>query len=308
MSVHTKGMFTDFTDPELYAYCQRWGSLSLEARRKFAGALPEVCRRGLHRRRGYASIHEFAARLAGMSENNVDKILSLARRLERLPHLKSKFEKGEVGWSKINLVVAHAEPSTDHFWAEKVQSLSQLALKNFVASLVVDNQLKNKIKWSQMSFPLSPVVERRFRQFKRDLERKKSKTLTFNEVIENLLGRVGGEKVVVQVCPNCVDKGKGRYIPKDVKRLVRAIHGASCAFPGCRKASDSLHHTKRWFLNQEHDPKHIVPLCRGHENLVHAGLIENEDEAPAEWRVLKEPDKNHPKYLVDQMVQQYRKM
>jgi hypothetical protein len=71
------------TDSELYKKCQEYGLNAKQWLRKFAGLLPEVLRRRLHKRRGYTSIHEFAAKLAGMSEGTVNRILRLAGRFLR---------------------------------------------------------------------------------------------------------------------------------------------------------------------------------------------------------------------------------
>ena len=43
--------------------------------RKFAALLPEVDKRQLYRKRGFYSIFEFAAKLAGMGRKNVEEVL-----------------------------------------------------------------------------------------------------------------------------------------------------------------------------------------------------------------------------------------
>jgi hypothetical protein len=66
------------TNKELHAECKKFGTAALEAKRKFAGLLPEVNRREIQARaegkswlvrKGYSGIFEFAARLAGMSRD-----------------------------------------------------------------------------------------------------------------------------------------------------------------------------------------------------------------------------------------------
>ena len=100
--------------------------------RKFTGLLPEVKKRRLHKQRGCASIHHFAAKLAGMSERTVDKILSIAEKLEDKPHLKKLLINGEVGWSKLQVVAHIATTDTDSQWAEKVKKMPYAALEAFV--------------------------------------------------------------------------------------------------------------------------------------------------------------------------------
>ncbi|MEO1959725.1 MAG: hypothetical protein ABGW82_01905, partial [Paracoccus sp. (in: a-proteobacteria)] len=61
------------------------GKSCKEARNKFLGLLPEVFKRNLHRRKGFQSIYEFAAKLAGASHASVDRILRLEKRFTNMP-------------------------------------------------------------------------------------------------------------------------------------------------------------------------------------------------------------------------------
>ena len=70
------------TDKELYKLCKKFGKRTLEARRKFAGLLPEVLKRHLYEKKGFSSIYEFAAKLAGMSHEQVNLVLRLERKFE----------------------------------------------------------------------------------------------------------------------------------------------------------------------------------------------------------------------------------
>lgn len=97
-----------------------------------------------------------------------------------------------------------------------------------------------------------------------------------------------------------------RNIPTSIKNYVLKRTNNNCAFPGCKKPYEILHHTKRFALDQEHNPDTIYPLCKAHEQLFHYGLIENEHLAPQYWKILKEPDKQHPKYEIDNIVNKYR--
>ena len=108
------------SDVQLYTLCKQYGSNALIWKRKFAGLLPEVKKRELYAHKGYASIYEFAAKLAGMSHESVDKILRLSQRLHDKPVLLKQLESGAQGWSKIEKVSFIATPKTEQFWAKKV--------------------------------------------------------------------------------------------------------------------------------------------------------------------------------------------
>lgn len=94
MDTQQRENLTTLSDSELYKRAKEYGGNARTWMRKFAGLLAEVYRRKLHKRRGYGSIHEFAAKLAGMNEMTTDRILRLAEKLEDKPILLEKFESG----------------------------------------------------------------------------------------------------------------------------------------------------------------------------------------------------------------------
>lgn len=294
------------SDSELYQRCRQYGMLALLARRKFAALLPEVKRRELYRRRGFASIHEFAAKLSGMSAESVDRVLQIARRLEDKPLLRERFEAGSQAWSKFKTVAYIATPETDKFWAEKLDTLPRPALEALVKSVprdIPENKEEAPQVWNSLNFPIAPEVEKELRAFK-----EQSKSLTFNEAVKKLLDNQGTRmEVSVQLCPDCVkkraDEAGTRYIPADVRKIIQQKYKGSCGFPGCIDGAKSLHHTRRYALNKSHDPEYIVPLCNKHERLVHSGLIANENLQPENWRILREPNRFDPKFKIDQKVQ-----
>lgn len=121
------------SDRELIDLCQKCGKNAKMWLRKFAVLLPEVFKRGLYRRRGFASIHEFAAKVAGMGQFTVDQILSLDRVLDGKPVLRSLIE--EYGWSKVRVVAGCATSETDAMWADKVKILPKSALEVYVRGI-----------------------------------------------------------------------------------------------------------------------------------------------------------------------------
>lgn len=134
-------MLSDLSDKDLYGLCKVCGNNAREWLRKFAVLLIEVSRRGLHRRRGYSSVYEFAAKMVGMNRRTVDKILRLQRVLLDKPVLRLLI--GEVGWTKVSVVAGIATAETDGFWADKVKLLPKGALEVYVRGL--KEQEKQKI-------------------------------------------------------------------------------------------------------------------------------------------------------------------
>lgn len=191
------------SDKELYQLCKQYGLAARLARRKFAGLLPEVLERRLYKKKGYTSIYEFAAKLAGMSKEAVDKVLCISRRLEDKPILREQLISGDQGWTKLERVAYIATPETDGFWAEKVESMPQAGLEAYVhefrrGNIVSENNslaftLKSDLqpkKTSILTFHLRPDLEGRFRLFKYQLEKAKREPVTFENALEALLDEV----------------------------------------------------------------------------------------------------------------------
>lgn len=280
------------TDSQLYQKCKKYGGNARLWMRKFEGLLPEVCRRRLYKRRGFVSIHEFAAKLAGMSHAKVDRILQLSRKLEDKPKLREVFESGEAGYSKVAKVVYVAKPETDKMWAGKVQNESQVVLELSVkeerGEEYVEEKSVLKNTFSQLSFSVSQSCERKFRALKQKLEKESGEAMSYGEVLGRLMemvekreagvlvaqGRKVREKVEIKVCPDCAEKkareAKGKSAPVSVKRLVLARQNNKCARVGCAHPPSELHHKNGYALTKNHSPEGLEYLCEKHHKIAHA--------------------------------------
>ncbi len=278
------------SDSQLYQKCKKYGGNARLWMRKFEGLLPEVCRRRLHRRRGFTSIHEFAAKLAGMSHPKVDRILQLSAKLADKPKLREAFESGTVGYSKMARVAYVAKPETDGLWAEKVKNEPQvsidLAVKDERAKSVCTHTLQSDIPepaWTNLSFHVDPEIERKFRALKQKLEKQSGETMSYGEVLGELIGMIEKteaqveKQVTIKVCPDCAEKkareakeSKSRTVPTVVKRLVLARQNNQCARDHCTHPPSNLHHINGYALTKSHSPEGLEYLCENHHKLAHA--------------------------------------
>lgn len=199
-------------DEALFARCKKCGLNARVWGRLFAAMLPEVLKRGLHRRKGFLSIHEFAAKLGGMSEYAVDKILEISRKIEDKPALNKLFISGTIGWSKIAKVAYVATKETDEKWAEKAERLSSRALEvyvqNYRRNSVPGNEGQAVFAPSQapairFSCPVDEKVEFALRLVKQDLEKESKQSLSWNEAFSKMLD--GGREFI---CKKCAKKIK----------------------------------------------------------------------------------------------------
>jgi len=299
--------FKRLSDKDLYALCKEYGQKARFWRRRFAGLLPEVERRGLYRRRGCGSIYEFAAKLAGMSKESVDKVLQISRKLQDKPRLLEQLETGAQSWSKLEKVAYVATVQTDGEWAERLGTMSQASVEAFVQNSRLKTPLERGIqpekyaersgalKKEELRFDLSPELARKFQQI--------AKRADFESIVSKIIQEV--EKREAAEKPQSVAT-PSRHIPSEIDRYVRARTNDLCAFPTCTKLGTSLHHTQRWALENVHDSDRMHLLCTAHERLAHQGYIENEEQSPEHWRLRNYPAERGAKSLIDELVNVHR--
>jgi hypothetical protein len=189
-----------------------------------------------------------------------------------------------------------------------------------------------------MTFSVRSDLAARLRLFRQRLEKERKEIITWEEVMGEFLqlaegetieksgtekseelriGRdntpvqssAGTEKITVPATPTSAS----RHIPNAVKREVLKRYNGLCAFRDCAKPAEILHHTRRFALTknlstaQVHDPDFIKPLCKAHERIVHATLIQDEEVDPATWKLLPSADTASSRHGVDQAVMAFRK-
>ena len=195
-----------------------------------------------------------------------------------------------------------------------------------------------------ITFKLDADTESKLRIFKHNLEKKTGEPQDWNQAIKELLKIAGDHEACAlgkekaapepkiirrheyrdackkQAAPALLQKPvptkeqiqkslpqrDKRYIPARVKRFLQREFLGTCGFPQCKTPAEIYHHTKRFSLEPNHNPDHLVPLCKPHERIAHHGLIENETLPPENWKIQLDPDKNSPKYLIDRKVRSFR--
>ncbi len=281
------------TDKQLYRLCKKWGRVALKARRRFAGLLPEVRRRGLWERRGFASIYEFAARLGGLSHEQVDEVLRLEQRFAEMPLLHEALVTGEVSAGKLARVAAVATAENSAEVLQMARQLTYAALDIKVKEIKTENGLpetKSATKSlcaQDINAPIalvnySSATQKTLaelgisEQVAEKLHELKRKGLDLNQLLKEMLEKRGqeiaAEELQVQEKMEHELKDRSRYVPAVVKRLVFEKHGDKCSAGGCGRRADHLHHLREFAFGGGQDPANLRPLCRGHHELVHGGL------------------------------------
>lgn len=243
------------TDQELYEKAVMYGRNALLWRQKFMGLLPEVERRRLYASKGFGSVFEFAFKLAGLSEEQVRRVLNLERRFTDLPVLKELLVEGEVSVNKLARVASIARPENEVELAEAVQLLPKSALETLV---------RDEKSVPGHKLQLNEEVTGKLLELQ-------EKGLDVNELLLEFLQKreveIAEEKVAI--CTELTE-AKSRYIPARTKRLVQKEHGNKCSISTCKKPAEQLHHTQTFFMSRRHDPHYLAPLCKEHHIIAHA--------------------------------------
>ena len=279
-------------DQKLFEICQEYGQRARLWRQKFAGLLPEVFRRRLFEKRGFGSIYEFAAKLGGMSEEQVSRVLGIEKKFEDKPMLKNLLENGEVSINKLARIASVATPENQEFWAEQVKILPQPALETLVrdaknrTSEIVDNALADggfegsfvrshkseeqyetgQVAGRAASLNLAPDVTKQLLELQQkgiDVD------ALLREFLEKRQHEIATEKEKLSLEQNILEE-RSRHIPAAVREIIKKEFGEKCAVPGCVKQSERLHHTNRFAMSKNHDPYFLAPLCKEHHAMAHS--------------------------------------
>jgi hypothetical protein len=259
----------NISDQQLYEQCREYGEKAKMWRSKFLGLLPEVNRRKLYEKKGFGSIFEFAAKLAGTTEEQVRMVLNLEKRLSDKPTLHSLLVEGKVSANKLVRITSIATSDNEAVLAEQVQLLPQKALETLVRDTKSEPESLRAHANPQSSSDLSNLNLND--EVKGKLLELKAKGIDLNELLLELLQKreleIAQEKEALSAQ---TQQQSSRYIPAQIKKLIKKEHGTKCSIETCSKNSRIIHHTRRHALKQNHNPHFLAPLCEEHHKIAHA--------------------------------------
>lgn len=291
----------NLSDRDLYSLCKKYGEQALYWRRKFIGLLPEVFKRKLYELHGFNSIFEFAAKLAGVSEEQVRRTLNLEKKFENMPILRSALVSGEVSISKLAKVASIATFENQECLMKQAQTLSSRALETLArderlamqqigleiknvtndiksvpgnTSVQLDfttvNNTKNSANEPQNQLQLLPEIQAKLLELQQ-------KGIDINELLKEFLAKrekeikEEKEKIAKKLAAKDQQSQKqSKHIPAIVKRVLKREYGEKCSIATCKRPAENLHHTLRFALHSTHDPHYIAPLCREHHLIAHS--------------------------------------
>jgi len=238
--------FKKMGDRELYDYCREVGTNAHKYKRMLCAAIPEVFKRGLHRKYGYGSIHEFGAKVGGLSHRMVNEAIRVNEKLKDKPKLKKLLP--DVGLSKLRTIARIATKETEEKWAKDVQQLTRAALEVKVRESLPGEPFEHE----------KPLFPNNMSSFRIDL---KDKTIQELKVIKaNMKPGTTWDDVMRALI-------KGKLPKKQRARNLKAKCKKICEIPGCKKPATEIHHKNPWAISQKHD--NLKSLCKPHHELEH---------------------------------------
>jgi len=265
----------NISDYELLKMCEEFGSLAIKWRQKFIGLLPEVNRRKLYEKKGCQSIYEFAAKLAGVSVEQVNQVIRLERKFEDKPALHTALTDGEVSVSKLERVSSIATKENDEELLEMAKNFPRKALevsvrdiKNFQNENGLPQPLLGQEVLPGQNIPAlkrglsNGVIE--------ELNRLDEQGQDINEILKDLLEyrrqKIEQEKQEISAKVKQTDS---RYVNVKTKHVLEEEYGTKCSILGCDRLATEIHHTQRFSVAHTHDPAFMAPLCHEHHQIAH---------------------------------------
>jgi hypothetical protein len=245
-----------------------YGKKALEWRRKCELLLPAISDQRIWEKKGYSSIYEYAAKLAGMSRIVVDDSLRIMERIKGLPKIQEIAKESGLNRVKPLMTVVNHENET--FWAEKAKSMGKHTLETYVKEYKHQNGIKNfpgKIEMELSSETINQLNK---------LKGEKS----WEDLMQEFLKQREQQK------PKAVQTEK-RYIPTQIRQFVYHRTNGKCAFSTCKKPGVVQHHRERFAATNKHDPDEMFLLCKAHHNLCHTSLVDEQN-----WEIRKDPKYN----------------
>jgi hypothetical protein len=291
------------SDQDLIARCQEFGKKARKWKNRFVALLPEVSKRGLHRKKGFATIIEFAAKVGGVGRSTVEAIFRVDRILKDKPELKAMV--AEVGVNKVRAVASIATKKNEKELVNLVQTMSKPALEMYVRDEKAHEQATrpgtgNIVIRERMSFSVDENIALEMRKIKLRMEKERKEAIEWNDVMQEMVKAMDEGKrqkkeqnqssknpeiVDQKVCKKLDRKeiinrnssprrGKvSRYIIAEKRHNLDDKYHGKCGHSDCNKPATEIHHIEGFA--QVHNHNKIIPLCHEHHELKHYEMPES---------------------------------
>jgi hypothetical protein len=185
-------------------------------------------------------------------------------------------ENGEASINKLTRIASIATPENEEELAEKIKVLPKSALDTLVRDV---KEIAAGEKADVSPNPLFddqdlPGQELKF-QFADDITEElnelNSKGIDVNELLRKMLKQRREEinKAKDEIADK-IETTQSRYIPMEIKKILQKEYGDKCSISICQKPAKTIHHSQRFSLSRNHNPKFLAPLCHEHHIIAHS--------------------------------------
>lgn len=122
---------------------QRYGKNAKQWMNKCVLLLPKIEKRRIWEKKGFGSIYEFAAKLAGMSRNKVNEGLRILEKTKDLPEIRKIIEKKGI-WA-VKPVLRVVTPENQEFWVQKAKIMKKSTLETYVKDILEDERRRTVV-------------------------------------------------------------------------------------------------------------------------------------------------------------------
>ena len=157
-----------------------------------------------------------------------------------------------------------------------------------------DARLENIQNHDKKSFTIQIDEETEFElwKFKQKLEKERKEPVDWNYTLKEMVKRattkqmVRSKKITKKESNSCTrtiplksatasdvtlkpkaERPVSRYIPAKIRHDLQQKYHGRCAYRGCNKPAEQIHHQDRFTLKHNHE--NVVPLCKNHHDLIH---------------------------------------
>ncbi len=257
---------------------------------KLLALLPKIYQAKIYEDKGYATIYEYAGKLAGLPHSVVEKALKLENKLKDKPHLQRAVETQ--GIHKVAILATLATPETEAMFADKVENMSKPALQQLSKEL--RGKIGNKLialEEPHMKIELDKEMQFLFLSLKKEF----GKELSNKEALRRILKKMASASQMMAKTTESQPQAKKtqkipgenirrntsitksqqftRYIPAIQKRQALSINNGKCSHESCPRPAEILHHQIPFSLSRVHSS--ITPLCKIHHEFAHNGIRKN---------------------------------
>lgn len=251
------------------------GAISLRYKNECIGMLPEIHRLKAYEEEKCSSIYEYAAKFAGISNAQVDNVIRLERRLHDKPALKEALVTGAASHNKITRVISIATKENDEEMAQRVNTNSRVALDIFVKDYKNEDGLskpesEGKSLSVQTFMPDINILEHLSIKLQKDLIERYKKGININKLLMELLQKHDRDiENEMREIGEQSNPTKSSYIKAKTQNVLTKKYGTKCVIPGCNKEAEQTHHQLYASRYKTHDPRYMIPMCRGHHEITH---------------------------------------